>query len=203
MHRSFRLSHKLAWLVLLLLAASFAGCSSDVWASSPIVSASSSGTPSSSSASADLASVQGSNTISADFVEKVLSAAHSPAAGLGQVVSDLSSQYQVDDAFTLAFFCHESSCGTVGVAVETHSWGNIICTPGWSSCVGRFRAYATWRDGLVDFLELLTREYFPAGLTTLETIVPKWAPSSDGNSPTAYIHAVQQFVSGWRKGQLV
>ena len=153
------------------------------------------------SAVADLSHVQGQNTISADLINQVLMAAGSPAAGLGQEVYNLSAQYGFDDAYVLGFFGHESSFGTRGVATATHSWGNIIGTPGYA-CLGRFRSYPTWRDGLIDFLLLLAHEYVAHGLVTLNQIIPVYAPSSDGNSVSAYIQAVQSFVSAWRQGKV-
>ena len=37
-------------------------------------------------------------------------------AGTGQALYDLSVQSQIDDAFALAFFQHESAFGTTGMA---------------------------------------------------------------------------------------
>jgi hypothetical protein len=146
--------------------------------------------------------VQGPSTICPAMINRVLSAYGSPVAGQGQAVYDLSNQYGVNAAFALAFFCHESSCGTAGAAVATHSWGNIVCTPGWSSCIGRFRAYPTFLDGLQDYLVLLTQAYFPRGLTTVDRIIPVYAPPSDDNNDAAYINAVVSSVALWSAGRL-
>jgi hypothetical protein len=146
--------------------------------------------------------VQGPSTVCPAMINRVLSAYGSPVAGQGQAVYDLSNQYGVNAAFALAFFCHESGCGTAGAAVATHSWGNIICTPGWPACIGRFRAYPTFLDGLRDYLLLLTREYFPRGLTTADRIIPVYAPPSDNNNDAAYINAVTSSVALWSAGRL-
>ncbi|MFL5804084.1 MAG: hypothetical protein ACJ8CR_20360 [Roseiflexaceae bacterium] len=34
---------------------------------------------------------------------------------------------------------------------------------------------------------------------TVETIIPKYAPSSDGNAPTRYVQAIRQLVDAWSK----
>ncbi|HLX40890.1 MAG TPA: hypothetical protein VKR42_10165, partial [Ktedonobacteraceae bacterium] len=49
-------------------------------------------------------SVIGKPTITADFINRVLSAYNSPAAGKGQSLYDLGVKYGIDPAFALAFF---------------------------------------------------------------------------------------------------
>lgn len=146
--------------------------------------------------------VRGRPSLSASFINRVLAVSHSPAAGLGQAMSADSLHFGIDDAFALAFFLHESLFGTTGVAVVTHSLGNIICTPGWLRCVGRFRWYATWAAGCLDWFRLLAAEYLSRGLSTLATIVPVYAPSSDGNNVAGYIAAVVSAVQAFRAGRL-
>ena len=146
--------------------------------------------------------VRGRPSLSASFINRVLAASHSPAAGLGQVLYADSLHFHIDDVFALAFFLHESSFGTTGVARVTHSLGNIICTPGWLRCVGRFRWYSSWAAGCLDWFRLLVVDYLPRGLVTVQTIVPVYAPSSDGNNVSAYIVAVMTAVRTWRAGRL-
>src|SRR5258706_11588722 len=69
-------------------------------------------------------SVVGPPTISAHFINSVLAANHSPAAGTGQELYDLGVQYGIDPVFALAFFQHESDFGTQGEATVTMSLGN-------------------------------------------------------------------------------
>jgi hypothetical protein len=155
--------------------------------------------PASVSASSD---VRGRPSLSPSFINRVLAFYHSPAAGLGQAMYTDSLRYHIDDAFALAFFLHESRFGTTGVARYTHSLGNIICTPGWLRCVGRFRWYSSFAAGCLDWFRLLATEYLPRGLSTLARIVPVYAPSSDGNNVSGYINAVVAAVTMWRAGKL-
>ena len=136
------------------------------------------------------------------FINRVLSAYHSPAAGLGSVLYADSLTSGIDDAYPLAFFLHESGMGTAGMAVSTHSLGNIRCTPGWS-CLGGYRSYATWADGFHDWFMLITTEYLPRHLSTIPTIIPVYAPSADHNDEHAYITAVLSAVSVWRTGRVL
>lgn len=147
-------------------------------------------------------SIRGRPSLSAAFITRVLAAYHSLAVGLGQAMYQDSVHFGIDDAVALAFFLHESAFGTTGVARVTHSVGNIICTPGWPRCVGRFRWYSSWAAGCLDWFLLLSRDYLPRGLDTLAAIVPVYAPSSDGNDVAGYCVAVVQAVRTWRVGRL-
>lgn len=143
-------------------------------------------------------SIVGGPSLSASKIDTILTNAGSPAAGSGaQFVLD-SAQYNIDSAVALAFFHHESSYGTAGAATQTHSIGNINCTPGYS-CIGRFRAYSSWDAGIDDWFKLISGPaYVGSGLTTLSQIIPKYAPASDGNSEASYIQSVQADVQSWR-----
>jgi len=143
-------------------------------------------------------SVVGGPSISAAKIDAILLSAGSPAAGSGQTFYQDSITYNIDNAYALALFHHESSYGTAGAATQTRSIGNIICTPGYS-CIGRFRSYSSWSEGITDWYKLISGpEYAGGGLVTLDQIIPKYAPSSDGNSPASYIAAVQADVQAWR-----
>jgi len=143
-------------------------------------------------------SVVGGPSLSAQKIDSILSSAGSPAAGDGNVFTLDSAQYNIDDAVALAFFHRESSYGTAGVATQTHSLGNIRCSDGYS-CIAGFRSYASWQDGITDWFRLISGPgYVGSGLVTPEQITARYAPSSDGNNPSAYAASVEQDVSTWR-----
>jgi hypothetical protein len=145
--------------------------------------------------------VVGGPSLSADFINRVLSAAGSPASGTGQSLYDLSVQYGVDDAYALATFWHESSYGKAGWAAVDHSLGNIVCA-GYPTCNGRFRWYATWQEGYADFYRLIAREYVARGLVTLQAILPVYAPAGE-NDTAEYIRSLHAAMMAYRSGQLV
>ncbi len=146
-------------------------------------------------------SIEGKPTLSAAFVDKVLAAAGSKAAGTGQALHDLSVKYGIDDAYALAFFEHESTFGTGGVARATLSLGNIRCSEGYQ-CIEGYRAYGSWIAGYEDWYRLIRNLYIGEWrLTTVEQIVPKYAPGSE-NDVAGYIAAVLKDVSTWRAGNL-
>jgi hypothetical protein len=146
-------------------------------------------------------SVIGGPSLSAAFVDRVLATYGSPAVGLGRALVSDSQRFHIDDVYALAFFLHESSFGTAGVARVTRSLGNIICS-GYPTCFQRFRSYASWQAGAWDWFRLLVSEYLPRGLSTVQAIVPVYAPASDGNIPNSYIAAVLHAVSTWRAGRV-
>lgn len=153
-------------------------------------------------ASSSSSSVLGPPSLSEAFIDRVLVAYHSPAVGLGNVLYQESLTSGIDDAYALAFFLHESSMGTAGVARATHSFGNIRCTAGWS-CISAYRAYPSFQEGARDWFRLLSTEYIARGRSTVETIIPVYAPGSDKNDEAAYIAALHAAVSAWRAGRLL
>ncbi|NWJ98783.1 MAG: glucosaminidase domain-containing protein [Chloroflexi bacterium] len=142
-------------------------------------------------------------TIEPAKINAILQRYNSPAVGSGQSMYDLGVRYGIDPAYALAFFIHESSAGTQGVASITRSIGNIRCTPGYI-CLetvgnGSFRRYASWEAGMEDWYKLIKELYIGKwGLKTLEQIIPVYAPSADHNSPTTYIQQVAKMVDSWQ-----
>jgi hypothetical protein len=144
-------------------------------------------------------SVLGSPSLSADLINQVLSAAGSPAAGTGQGLYDLSVRSGIDDAYALAVFEKESSFGRYGAGFEDHALGNIVCA-GYPTCNGRFRWYPSWEAGYQDFYRLISQEYISRGLSTVETITPVYAPSTENNTGL-YIQQVRQSMQAFRQAQ--
>ncbi len=97
---------------------------------------------------------------------------------------------------------HESRFGTTGVAQVTLSLGNIRATPGYESYDG-YRKYKSWEEGFEDWYKLIKTQYVEQWkLSTVDQIIPVYAPSSDNNDVEAYIQAIKQAVDDWRSGQV-
>jgi hypothetical protein len=138
-------------------------------------------------------------SVDAATIRKVLQSYNSPAAGAADAMYSLGVEYGIDPAFCLAFFIHESTAGTKGVARVTKSVGNIRVTPGYQGYQG-FRKYDTWEQGIEDWYQLIRDLYIGEwGLVTVDQIIPVYAPPSDGNNTDAYVATVKQLVSSWRK----
>ena len=154
--------------------------------------------------------VMGSPTISAAFIDRVLAAYGSPAAGTGQALYDLGVQAGIDPVYALAFFLHEDSFGKTGIGAVTHSLGNIRCSAGYA-CRDGFRYYASWAEGYRDWYALILDGYIRGQVTvslvghvctTVGQIVPVYAPSRDHNNVAGYIAAVEHAVDTWRCGRI-
>jgi len=142
--------------------------------------------------------VVGPPSISVNQIEVVLKKYGSPAAGKGQTLYDLGIKYGIDPAYALAFFVHESGCGTKGVARFTKSLGNIRTTPGYTDYEG-YRSYPTWESGMEDWYKLIANLYIGEwGLRTVDAIIPVYAPWGDSNNPPSYIASVKGMVNSWQ-----
>jgi hypothetical protein len=155
-------------------------------------------------------SVLGSPTIPAGLIDRVLSDYGSPAAGTGQSLYDLGVESGIDPVWALAFFMHEDSFGTTGIGAANHSLGNIRCSVGYT-CQDGFRSYATWEESYHDWYDLILNGYVHGSITrwivghactTIEQIIPVYAPSSDGNDVQGYIAAVLKAARTWRAGSI-
>ncbi len=158
-------------------------------------------------------SVLGNPSITADFINRVLATNGSPAAGKGQQLYDLGKKYGIDPAFALAFFQHESSFGKAGEAATTLSLGNLRCIPD-AACVNQsgqqcqdgqscYAGFPTWEAGFEAWYKLIRNLYVAVwGLTTVDQIIPKYAPTADHNDEAAYIGALKHELDAWHAGQL-
>jgi Mannosyl-glycoprotein endo-beta-N-acetylglucosaminidase len=148
-------------------------------------------------------SVLGNPSITVDFINRVLSNYRSPAAGKGQTLHDLGKQYGIDPAFALAFFMHESSFGNKGEATKSLSLGNLRCIPNFR-CEDNFAQFDSWEDGFKAWYQLIRNLYVSQwGLTTVDQIIPRYAPSADNNNEQGYIAALKHAIDTWHAGQVV
>lgn len=146
--------------------------------------------------------------ISPQLFHEVLVKAGSPAAAenVDDALYRIPLQHGLDPAVALAFFFHESSCGTQGLAVQTRSWGNQRRSPSGKGVVqtipgrGPFAHFGSWADGLWDWCVLINGAvYRGMGRVTVAQIIPVYAPSLDGNRPARYIEAVIRAVTAWER----
>jgi hypothetical protein len=145
--------------------------------------------------------IQAPPRISRAAFTQILSRAGSPAAPHGDELYAIIVGYGLDPAVALAFFQHESQFCTVGrcARAELRNWGMlrrpIRASRGAGSGEG-FARYASFQDGLRDWCELMLG-YIGRGMETVEEAIPRYAPQSDGNVPTAYISAIRRQVAAW------
>jgi hypothetical protein len=131
--------------------------------------------------------IMGPPSLSAAFVDRVLAYYGSPAQGTGQALYDDSLTFGIDEA---------------GWGAANRSLGNIRCTAGYP-CGGGYRAYASWEEGFRDWYQLIRTMYVDQlGLTSVEQVIPVYAPAADHNDEAAYINAVESAVATWRAGRI-
>ncbi len=137
--------------------------------------------------------------ISEQQFKLILQRYRSPALEEVDELLAVCDEYGIDRAVALAFFVKESSCGTAGVAARTKNWGNLRRGKRQIASTDHpFAVYERWVDGLRDFCELLKR-YKAKGKTTVEQVVPLYAPASDGNRPDSYITTTRRLVRRWQQ----
>lgn len=142
----------------------------------------------------------GKPTMDAQFINSVLEYYGSPASGKGQALYDDGIKYGIDPAYALAFFLEESNFGTKGVATVTHSLGNIRAVSGEPQYKG-YRSYKTWEEGFEDWYRLIAQKYVAQWhLSTVDQIVPVYAPSEDHNDVQQYIQTIKIAIERWRNG---
>lgn len=135
--------------------------------------------------------------MTAQEVNNVLRKAGSPAQGSGEAMVSAANAAGIKVSFALAVFHNESSYGTQGWGRTNKALGNIRCTQGYS-CSGGYRSYRSWELGYKDFFQLINVVYVDQRkLTTVDTIIPIYAPAGDNNKPYLYIQAVQNDMAIW------
>jgi hypothetical protein len=145
-------------------------------------------------------SVVGKPSLEVDFINQVLDQYDSPARGKGQSLYNYGVKYHIDPAYALAFFMHESTFGTKGVATKTLSLGNIRARQGQPEYHG-YRKYNSWEEGFEDWYRLIANTYVQKWrLYTIDQIIPVYAPAKDHNNEAAYIQAVKDAINAWHNG---
>lgn len=148
-------------------------------------------------------SVVGKPSLTVDFMNQVLAYYHSPAAGKAQALYNDGLKYGLDPAYALDFFMHESTFGTAGVARVTLSLSNMRCVPEYR-CLqenGGYAIFDTWEQGFEAWFKLIRNLYVAYwGRVTVDQIIPKYAPNSDGNNEAGYIASLKHTIDVWRAG---
>jgi hypothetical protein len=148
-------------------------------------------------------SVVAGPSVSVALINQVLSTYHSPAVGKGQALYDLGEKSGIDPAFALAFFLHESTMGTRGEATKSRSLGNLRCIPNYR-CADNFAQFNTWEDGFKAWYQLIQNLYVAQWkLTTVDQIIPRYAPAADNNNEKSYIASLKHAIDIWHAGQVI
>ncbi len=113
-----------------------------------------------------------------ELAEKLNRSLNSTISGKGYLIASYSLQLGIDPYMATAIILHETGCnGTCSSLVR--ECNNVGGQKGGPSCGGgAYKAYATLDEGIMGYLDNLYRNYYSVGLTTVESIGPKYAAST-------------------------
>ncbi len=98
-------------------------------------------------------------------------------AGKGELIASYSLSKGVDPYLVTAIMLHETGCGTRCSALA-RTCNNVAGQKGSPSCMGSYKGYQTIDDGIRGAIDNLYNNFYAKGLTTVETIAPRYAESS-------------------------
>lgn len=112
------------------------------------------------------------------LADKLNRSLKSNISGKGYLIASYSLQLGIDPYMATAIILHETGCnGTCSSLVR--ECNNVGGQKGGPSCGGgAYKAYPTLDEGIMGYLDNLYRNYYSYGLTTPETIGPKYAAST-------------------------
>lgn len=112
------------------------------------------------------------------LADKLNRSLKSNISGKGYLIASYSLQLGIDPYMATAIILHETGCnGTCSSLVR--ECNNVGGQKGGPSCGGgAYKAYPTLDEGIMGYLDNLYRNYYAVGLTTVETIGPKYAAST-------------------------
>ena len=112
-----------------------------------------------------------------ELADKLNRSLKSTISGKGYLIASYSLQLGIDPYIATAIILHETGCnGTCSSLVR--ECNNVGGQKGGPSCGGgSYKAYSTLDEGIMGYLDNLYRNYYAYGLTTPESIGPKYAAS--------------------------
>ena len=112
------------------------------------------------------------------LADKLNRSLKSTISGKGYLIASYSLQLGIDPYMATAIILHETGCnGTCSRLVR--ECNNVGGQKGGPSCGGgSYKTYTTLDEGIMGYLDNLYRNYYSYGLTTPETIGPKYAAST-------------------------
>ena len=108
-----------------------------------------------------------------ELSEKINKSLGGILAGHGDVIASHSIEIGVDPYIATAIMIHETGNGTSNIANNCFNFGG---QKGYGC--GAYKRYASVEEGLKGIIDNLYKNYYAYGLTTVETIAPRYAESS-------------------------
>lgn len=121
-----------------------------------------------------------------ELIDKLNRNMNSTIAGKGELFADYALELGLDPYLALAIVLHETGCSwDCSTLVKTcNNVGGQKGNPGCGN--GSYMAYPTLDDGIRGYMDNLYNNFYALGLTTPETINPKYASSTTWASKINY-----------------
>lgn len=110
-------------------------------------------------------------------------------AGKGYLIASQCLQLGVDPYVATAIMLHETGCNAKcsNLTRYCNNVGGIKGSPGCNG--GSYKSYATLDEGIIGFVNNLHKNYYSKGLTTIDSIGPKYAES------TTWVSKIYSYVN--------
>ncbi len=96
-------------------------------------------------------------------------------SGKGNLIATTALSRGVDPYVATAIILLETGCGHGRCSGQVIRCNNVGGQKGYPSCDGAYKGYPTLDEGIVGFIDNLYNNYYARGLTTVETIGPRYA----------------------------
>jgi hypothetical protein len=140
--------------------------------------------------------VAGAASVDTAVVDATLHREGSPLAGLGAVIIAKGRRWGIDPVFLVAFVTYFDAGAPLPTAA--HNVGHIRAV-GTQRAIDGYRAFPTWQAGIDAWYRLIAAVYVRRWeLTTLDRIVPVYAPGSGRRSVETELNALRATVEALR-----
>ncbi len=112
-----------------------------------------------------------------ELTDKLNRSLHSNLSGKGEIFARLSIEYNVDPYLAVAISMHETGCkwNCSRLVKSCNNVGGMKGSPGCGG--GAYASFPTLDEGIRAFISNISRNYASKGLTTPESMGPKYAGS--------------------------
>lgn len=127
-----------------------------------------------------------------ELANKLNRSLNSDLAGQGYTFAKLSTELGIDPYLSLAIVLHETGCKwkCSNLLRQCNNVGGMKGSPGCNG--GSYASFPSLEEGIRAYMNNLYKNYFSQGLTTPETIGPKYAASTTWASQVnAYINDIK------------
>jgi hypothetical protein len=140
--------------------------------------------------------VAGPASVDTAVVDAALRREGSPLAGLGETIVAEGRHWGIDPVYLVAFVTYFDAGAPLPVAA--HNVGHIRAV-GAETAINGYRVFPTWQAGIDAWYRLIATLYVRRwGLTTLDRIVPVYAPGSGRRSVEAELNTLRAAVEALR-----